>query len=598
MKYELINPPNEKYSAKEQIFINRGISEKEIYHYMNLTDDDINSPKEFGEELMYASALLFTNHLNEQNVICVIVDADADGYCSSAMLLNYIYDITNEEYVNSHVHWYMHEGKQHGLSDCMDWLEDMCPDLVIVPDGGSNDAEYLNILEEKGIDVLILDHHEVEIQDYWRTIAHPHLYLINNQFSFYPNKFLCGCGVVYQFCKYVSQFMGIENKPIEDLYLDLVATALIGDMMSLHSFETRRLITKGLNPELIRNPFIYEMWQKNKFKLGEKPTAWGFTFYIVPFINAITRTGTLEEKELIFESMLKFKAFQQIPSNKRGHKLGEMERLVDQAIRTCTNVKNRQTRDETAGLELVEHLIEENNMLDHKVLLFKLEPGQIRAEVRGLLANKLQAKYQRPCCMLTKTIDKNNKISYQGSARGCDLVGVSEFKDICAETQVCDYTAGHQGAFGLGIPAESIDKFIEKTDLILSNMSSEPVYFVDYIWTPDSLIAPSAVLEIGELADYWGQGIHESLVAIRGLQVTKDNIQMMASNTVKITLPNGISLIKFRMPDEEYNKLYSENGYVEIDVVGIPAINNWNGNQYPQIQIKDYEIVGRCAYVF
>ena len=30
------------------------------------------------------------------------------------------------------------------------------------------------------------------------------------------------------------------------------------------------------------------------------PTAWGFTFYVVPFVNAINRSGTTEEKELIF----------------------------------------------------------------------------------------------------------------------------------------------------------------------------------------------------------------------------------------------------------------------------------------------------------
>ena len=63
--------------------------------------------------------------------------------------------------------------------------------------------------------------------------------------------------------------------------------------MSLRSLETRRLISKGLKPDRIVNPFIYEMWQKNKFKLGDTPTAWGFTFYVVPFVNAITRSGTL-----------------------------------------------------------------------------------------------------------------------------------------------------------------------------------------------------------------------------------------------------------------------------------------------------------------
>lgn len=38
MKYKLINEPNKNFSAIEQILYNRGIAEKDIYHYLNLSD--------------------------------------------------------------------------------------------------------------------------------------------------------------------------------------------------------------------------------------------------------------------------------------------------------------------------------------------------------------------------------------------------------------------------------------------------------------------------------------------------------------------------------------------------------------------------------
>lgn len=597
MKYELINKPSNKYNAKQQILINRGLKETDLVHYMNLTDDDINDPTSFSVngEIVKAAAACFLNHLKADSTICVIVDCDCDGYTSSAILINYINDLKGTDWVQNHVSWYLHEGKQHGLGDCIDWVEAIGPDLLIIPDAGSNDVSYLRDLENKETDVIILDHHEIEELEFWITEFHSHLYLINSQNPSYPNKDLSGAGVVYQFCRYVDR---INNTKYADWYLDLVALGLDGDMMSLHSFETRRLITKGLDPANIHNPFIYGMWQKNKFKLGDAPTAWGATFYIVPMINAITRSGTLDEKELIFKSMLKFHAFVEVPSTKRGHKVGETEKIVDQAIRTCTNVKNRQGRAEEAGLELVEHLIKDNNMMDHKVLLFQLEPGQIQAEIRGLIANKLMAKYQRPCCMLTKRIDDDTSIvTYEGSARGCDKVGVTNFKDICSVTNLCEYTIGHQGAFGLGLLEENVDDFLQKTDVILEDMSSEPIYYVDYIWRAQE-VDPKAIIEIAEMAPYWGKDFDEALVAIQGLQITKDMISMMASNTVKITLPNNVSLIKFRMPDEEYNKLISENGYIEIDAVGTCNINEWGGNRYPQILLTDYQIVGECAYVF
>ena len=593
MKIKLINQPNPLFSAQKQILINRGFNEKEIDHYFNLTDADINEPEVFGEELLAGAAAQLNAIINESKDICVVVDCDCDGYTSSAILINYLFDLV-PAYTESHVHWYLHESKQHGLADTMDWIEDMGPDLVIIPDAGSNDVTYLETLEKQGTGVIILDHHEIEERDWWKAIEHPRLFLINSQSPEYPNKELSGAGVVWQFCRYLDK---LWNNSYADQYLDLAALGLIGDMMSLKSFETRRIITKGIEPDRIINPFIYEMWQRNKFKLTDTPTAWGETFYIVPFVNAITRSGTLEEKELIFNSMLKFKAFKEVLSNKRGHKLGEMERVVDQAIRTCTNVKNRQGRSEDAGIELVTHLIEDNHMMDHKVLLFLLEPGDIKAEIRGLVANKLMARYQRPCCMLTRTVDENGKVSYQGSARGCDKVGVTEFKDICAATQSCDYTIGHQGAFGLGLPQDKIEDFIKSTDFQLADMPNEPLYYVDYAWQPTDDFGED-ILDIAKFDPYIGKDVDEPLVAVIGFDVTKDNITLMKSNTVKITLPNGVNMIKFNMPEEEYNALYSETGSVQVDVVGTANCNEWNGNQYPQILIKDINIKRKMAYVF
>ena len=98
--------------------------------------------------------------------------------------------------------------------------------------------------------------------------------------------------------------------------------------------------------------------------------------------------------------MLKYEAFQMVDSTKRGCK-GQTERLVDQAVRMSTNVKNRQTRVQDASIEYLENLIEKHNLMQHKVLLFLLEPGKVDKNVACLIANKFAAKYQRPCCILT-----------------------------------------------------------------------------------------------------------------------------------------------------------------------------------------------------
>lgn len=74
MKYELINKPNIKYNAKQQILINRGLKDEQLIHYMSLNDDDICSPSAFGEEVMAGAAQCFLTSLENNDTICVVVD--------------------------------------------------------------------------------------------------------------------------------------------------------------------------------------------------------------------------------------------------------------------------------------------------------------------------------------------------------------------------------------------------------------------------------------------------------------------------------------------------------------------------------------------
>ena len=586
MKYKLIKPINENYSTIEQILTNRNIKHEDIKQYLNTTDENVSSFNAFGKEALWKAFCARGTCIAEDQKALVIVDSDCDGYTASALLINYLYDLF-PAWVQNKLSWFIHSGKQHGLSDVPSSLLAM-NQLILIPDASSNDYTYHQDLAECGIDIVILDHHEAER-------VSEHAIVINNQLSDYPNKDLSGVGVVWQFCRYMDELM--QTNYAND-YLDLVALGMDADMMSMTSIETKHLISKGLKQ--VQNPFFAAMVDKNSYSMKNKVTPIGVAFYVAPFVNAIVRSGTQEEKELIFNSMLKFRAFDKIPSNKRGHRPGEMEQLYVQAIRTATNVKNRQTRAQDKGLEFLENLIEEYNLLDNKVLLFLLKPGDIDRNIAGLIANKFMAKYQRPCCILTRVEDENGKISYQGSARGCDKTGITEFKDICEQTKRIIFAEGHQGAFGLGIMELDVDDFVEKTNEILKDTSDEALYYVDYIYTNVD-VNPQNILDIAELDDLWGKDMDEPQVAIEGLKITKEMLTLMSPDkkpTLKITLPNKVSILKFNSSQEEYEKLYSEHGAVEINLVGSCNRNEWNGYITPQIFIDDYEIIDRVAYVF
>lgn len=588
MKYQLIKPINPEYSTIEQILTNRGIPREEVYHYLNTTDDDISSPLDLGEKSLNAAAQTVIQHIFSKDKTLVICDCDCDGFTSAALLINYLYDIC-PAYVQNNLKWFVHEDKQHGLEDVMDYINSHDFSLIIAPDASSNDYEYHKQLRDKGIDVIVLDHHLADK-------VSENAIVINNQLCDYKNKELSGVGVVYQFCRYIDKMM---NTNYADEYLDLVALGLTGDMMSLTSIETKHLIHKGFLPDNIKNPYIYEMWQKNKFKLGEHITSIDAAFYIVPMINAVQRSGTIEEKEILFKSMLKYEAFQMIDSTKRGCK-GQTERLVEQAVRMSTNVKNRQTRVQDASIEYLEKLIETRNLKEHKVLLFLLEKGKVDKNVAGLIANKFAAKYQRPCCILTAGEDESGSTVYQGSARGYEMSGITNFKDICDVSECTNWTAGHQNAFGMSLSGDKVEDFLGYTDFALANMSSEPIYYVDYIYNGAD-IHPADILEISDLNSLWGKDMDEPLVAIKDIKINKDMITVYrkTSNTLKITLPNKVSLMRFNATDEECEALENHTGaYVQLDIVGKCNKNEWMGNVSPQVFIEDYEITGHGKYLF
>ena len=72
MKIRLINERNPKYTPTEQVLVNRGIPYEDIEHYLNLTDDDIESFNDL-DNIKEAVKMMF-HHLGRNNRILIQVD--------------------------------------------------------------------------------------------------------------------------------------------------------------------------------------------------------------------------------------------------------------------------------------------------------------------------------------------------------------------------------------------------------------------------------------------------------------------------------------------------------------------------------------------
>lgn len=581
MEYRLRAPEFPIYTPVEQVLVNRGIPYDQINHYLNTTDDDILDPRLIPH--LDEGAKMLIKHISQNDKVLIQVDSDCDGYTSAALLMNYLYCLF-PSFVNNNISYRVHMGKQHGI------IPDTIPEdvkLVIAPDSSSNDYEAHEYLNLSGVDVLVIDHHEADhISEY--------ACIINNQLCDYPTKSLSGVAMVWKFCCYIDILLKTDHA---QKFLDLVALGLVADMMDVRDFETRRLIDKGL--QQIRNPYFRGAIDKDQFHFTNEITPIGVAFYIAPLINATTRVGTQEEKLMLFESMLDFRGYELVPSTKRGCK-GQAETRVEQACRNCTNIKSRQTKIRDNSLEKIEQIIVNQNLLSNKILIVQLDDLITDRNLTGLIANQLMSEYQRPVLILNKIENEDGTITWEGSGRGYDKSRLKDFRGFLENNKYVMYAEGHANAFGIGIKDEDISAFIASTNSALDGFDFTPIYNVDFIYKSDEL-TPDEVIDIAGMKSLWGQGVEEAEIAVEGIKVHKDNIRILSPDknpTLKIMLPNGINFMKFRSSEEEYNKLYSELGYVTINIVGECERNIWNNKISPQVMIKDYEIVDRANYYF
>ena len=578
MKYKLIAKPNKNYSPMQQILVNRGIDVKDIEHYLKTSDADILNPDLLDNMIEGVKRLI--SAIKNQEKIFLIVDCDADGFTASAALVNYIYKVFPSAMDLLSIQ--LHEGKEHGIEE--KWLEEIVANeykLVICPDASSNDYNQHKFLKDNGIDVLVLDHHDAEE-------VSENAIIINNQLSDYPNKTLSGVGIVYKFCSKIDELMKIKEA---DTILDLVSLGMIADMMDMRNFETKHLIQKGLTR--IENPFFKALVERQAYSIGETVTPIGVAFYIAPLINATIRVGTQNEKEVMFKAMLNHCAYDMIPSTKRGEK-GKTEAIVTQAVRNATNVRNRQKKARDNGFEYVEQIIAANNLDKNKIIVVQVSED-LDKNLTGLIANQLMAKYQKPVLLVRET----DEGLLQGSARGYDKSELKDLKSFLLESGFMEYAEGHAAAMGVGIYKDKVNALVDYSNTVLANYDFSACYDVDYEYMSNDFKAQD-IIDIGSMKSLWGKGVDEAMVVIKGIKITSNNITLMSANknpTIKITLQNGTSLIKFGASQAEFESLKS-SGYTEIDVIGTCAINEWQGMITPQILIKDYEVVGKQDYYF
>ena len=554
-----------------ELLRSRGIEDVDLF--LNPTINCLQSWKDLDN--IYDGLRLLMNVLKEPDPhIALIVDCDCDGYTSAAIIHNYIQCLRPVKF-----DWFIHEEKQHGLADVFDKVVGAGPfNLLIIPDAGSNDYEYIEQFKKYDTPVLILDHHIVENLD---KIS-DNCVLINNQSSpKYKNKALSGAGIAWQFCRGLDEFYDVSYA---NNFIDLAALGVVGDMMSALEYENQYIWHTGFNN--IKNIFFKTLCEKQAFSMKDNINPTSVAFYIVPLINGMVRSGTYKEKCEMFEAFIDGKRL--VPSEKRGAK-GTMDMLANEVVRKCTNAKAHQDKFKKEIAEELDEYIKEHHLLDNKVLFIRLNDDiKIPSTLTGIVAMQLSTKYARPT--LVGKLDENGFIS--GSARCPEGTVLSSLKEFLSDTALFDYTLGHDQAFGFKITNERLADFIEKSNEELKDANfDETIFEVSFYRHATDNDIGTIIFDLSRYDFTWGQLNKTPLIGVSNIYCKPSDFKVMGKNndTVKITVGN-VSFIKFFAKDliQQINNFGDRQ--LAVSIVGEPNLNEWNDNISPQIFIKDIEI--------
>ncbi len=361
--------------------------------------------------------------LDPQERIVIFGDYDVDGVTSLALLAEMLraYGATPDLFLPLR----MEEG--YGLSrESVDrCIEQHHPQLLIAVDCGTSSVVEIADLTERGVDVIVLDHHEPKADlPGCVAIVNPK---INPQSPFH---YLCSVGIVFKLCHAL-----LKRRPIEfDLKskLDLVALGTVADIVPLHG-ENRVLVQRGAM-EIARTSRIglKKLMQVAGVQLPILPEDIGYR--LGPRLNAAGRLNTAEKSLRLLLT----------------HDEGEASVLAADLDRHNRERQEVEKQIFDAAIEKIDNQFDATRDAAIVTGARGWHPG-----VLGIVASRIVRKYHRPAIVIG--FDENGV--GKGSGRSIEGLNLVQALSRCADR--LDKFGGHEMAAGLALREENFDLFAE-----------------------------------------------------------------------------------------------------------------------------------------
>ncbi len=502
--------------------------------------------------------------IKNKEKIGVFGDYDVDGATSTALLGKYFEELklTYEIYIP--------DRKTEGYGPSIKGFKELIDKdvkIIFTVDCGTLSFEAIDYARNKNIDVIVLDHHQSEINL-------PKAYSVVN-----PNRlddksnlqYLCAAGVSFMFLVSINrELRSIDwfkknsiDEPNLINYLDLVSLGTVCDVVPL----------VGLNRAIVKQGLKILKAKKNLglktlidiCKIETKPSIYHLGYILGPRINAGGRVGKCSHgANLLLSSSPK------------------------EVFKLATELDEYNKERRMLEQDLTEKiLIESRNKLKDPILI--LQGKNWHEGVIGIVASRLKEKFNKP----TIIISINGDI---GKASARSIIGFDIGSAIIAAAQekILLKGGGHKMAGGFSINVSNIDKFKQFIFRKFKNINEDLTQQKPLLL--DGKIAPSAInLEFYDKVNIlspFGSGNPEPKFIVENLKPV--NSKIVGEKHIKSVLigaeGTSIKTIAFNAADSEVGAYLLKKNNNTFNIAGKLSLNEWRGEKNVEFIIDDISV--------
>lgn len=495
----------------------------------------------------------------QDELVCVYGDYDADGVCATAIMLGCL------EKLGCRAFYHIPSRHSEGYGMNAEAVREIAAagvSLILTVDNGVKAIAEIDLAKNLGLDVIVTDHHlcgdvlpeAVAILCHTRPEDH------------YPNPDLCGAGTAY---KLACALLGEAES---EAFIPLAGLATMADVVPLLG-ENRALVALALRmlDQGVCCPGLLALGKLVNEK-GRAFTARDLAFGFAPRLNA---AGRMEDAGLCVELLC----------TKDAGRAAEIAQRLDGLNR------QRQQEESTIIAEAAE-LVEADDLTQRRCIVLKSaawNPGVV-----GIAAARIAERYWRPTVLFAE-----NGELLTGSARS--IPGVDIHRALKANESLFLRFGGHAYAAGVTMEADLFEAFRTGLDKALWQYETAEKFLPCAQYEEEAELGELTLALAEELAllEPFGEGNPQP--AFRTDGVLLRNVRRIGSE--------GSHLKAITAKGDSYGELVAWGAghrFEELidkercDLIYTPALNEWNGTRQVQLRaeaIRGGEILAAEAYL-